>query len=249
MTKNHMQEEKQEEKLLEQERIAELKKKKREMQEELDELKGNTTKGKGICVLVFFITFAMLLGGFAGAVKLNLGGVAESVIAPIFGDVPVLRSILPKDLQRKTAAELAADQATADMQATADAQEATDTQTATAQGADAQTAMTQGADTQTATAQGVATQGTDTQGVTTQGAEAQAAADQAAADAQALQDYVDTYSKMKPKDAANVFDNMMPDQEDLVVKILKNMTSSQRAAILSKMNVTNAAELTVRMEQ
>lgn len=247
MTKNHMQEEKQEEKLLEQERIAELKKKKREMQEELDELKGNTTKGKGICVLVFFITFAMLLGGFAGAVKLNLGGVAESVMAPIFGDVPVLRSILPKDLQRKTAAELAADQAAADMQATADAQASTDTQTSSVQSTvDNQgTTDVQGTEAQATTAQGAATQGTDAQAA----AEAQAAADQAAADAQALQDYVDTYSKMKPKDAANVFDNMMPDQEDLVVKILKNMTSSQRAAILSKMNVTNAAELTVRMEQ
>ena len=78
--------------------------------------------------------------------------------------------------------------------------------------------------------------------------EAQAAADseaaaQAAADSEAaLKDYVDTYASMKPKDAAKVFDSMMPDQTDLVVKI-------QRSAILAKMTVTNSVDLTVKMDE
>lgn len=38
----------------EEEKIAELKKKRREMKEELDELKGNTKEGKALCVIVFF---------------------------------------------------------------------------------------------------------------------------------------------------------------------------------------------------
>lgn len=54
---------------------------------------------------------------------------------------------------------------------------------------------------------------------------------------------------MKPRDAAKVFDSMMPDQEDLVVRILENLTPAQRAAILSKMSVTNAAALTEKMQQ
>ena len=81
-------------------------------------------------------------------------------------------------------------------------------------------------------------------------AEAEAAAEAAAAEeAKALQDYVDTYSAMKPKDAAKVFDSMIPAQENLVVRILENLTPNQRAAILSKMSVANAASLTEKMKQ
>lgn len=65
----------------------------------------------------------------------------------------------------------------------------------------------------------------------------------------ALQDYVDTYSSMKPQDAAKVFDSMMPDQSDLIVKILQKLTVRQRANILSQMSVENAAALTVQMEK
>lgn len=85
-------------------------------------------------------------------VKLDIGGVASEVLAPVIADVPVLRSILPAELRKKNASELAAEQ------------------------------------------------------------KQQEAA--AAEEAKALQDYVDTYSAMKPKDAAKVFDSMMPDQED-----------------------------------
>ena len=85
--------------------------------------------------------------------------------------------------------------------------------------------------------------------------EAQAAADseaaaQAAADSEAaLKDYVDTYASMKPKEAAKGFDSMMPDQTDLVVKILEQMTPDQRSAILAKMTVTNSVDLTVKMDE
>ena len=65
----------------------------------------------------------------------------------------------------------------------------------------------------------------------------------------ALQDYVKTYSSMRPSSAAQVFDGMMPDQKHLIVKILKNMSASQRSAILASMNVQNASDITVEMNK
>lgn len=51
------------------------------------------------------------------------------------------------------------------------------------------------------------------------------------------------------KDAAGMFDSMMPDQKQLVVKILQNMTAAQRSAILPKMNVQNASDITIEMDK
>ncbi len=58
-----------------------------------------------------------------------------------------------------------------------------------------------------------------------------------------------TYSSMRPSSAAQVFDGMMPDQKHLIVKILKNMSASQRSAILASMNVQNASDITVEMNK
>lgn len=121
-----------------------------------------------MCVLVFLAVVLVLLGIFTAMVKLDVGGIASETLAPAIGEVPVLRSILPADLQRQTPAE--------------------------------------------------------------QSAAAQAAADSEAA----LKDYVDTYSSMKAKDAAKVFDSMMPDQTDLVVKILEQMKERKRKDGLTK---------------
>lgn len=211
------------------------------MEEELDEMQGRTLKGKVICVLVFLLTLVVLMGLLVGITKLDIGGISSQTLAPVIGDVPVLRSVLPKDLQQKTPKELQAEadaaQAAADAQAEADAQAQADAQAE----ADAQKAADEQAQAQ-ADAEAQAQAEAD--------AEAQAEADaQAQADAEAaLQDYVDTYSAMKPKDAASVFDSMMPDQEDLIVKILEKLTPDQRAAILSKMSVANAAALTTKMD-
>ena len=197
------------------EKIKELAEKKKEMQQELDELKGKTARGKAVCALVFFVLTALLLGIFMGMVKLDTGGVASEVLAPVIADVPVLRNVLPVELQKKNASELAAEQKQ--------------------QAAAAAAASEQAAKEEAAAEAAVATE---------------AAAEEAAAEeAKALQDYVDTYSAMKPKDAAKVFDSMMTDQKDLVVRILENLTSDQRAAILSKMSVANAAILTEKMRQ
>ena len=298
------------------------------MQDQLDELNGDTGKSKAACVLVFLLVLAALMGTFTGMVKADVGGVASNLLAPAIGNVPVLKNILPKDLQAADPAQTAdavdstqtADTQTADTQnaagavdptqaadtqttagvadptQTADAQNAAGaadptqtadaqtaagvvdpTQTASAQNAagtqsttdPAQTAGTQGTTdpTQTAgTQNAVGTSTTDpTQTAGTQnvagtsttdptqaaGAQGTGATDptQQDTEAAALADYVKTYSDMKPKDAASVFDGMMPDQMKLVVKILKNMSAEQRSAIISKMNVQNASDITVEMNK
>ena len=62
-----------------------------------------------------------------------------------------------------------------------------------------------------------------------------------------IEDYVKTYSTMKPKEAAAIFDTMTDDLE-LVADILLNMSTKARADILGKMDSENAAKLTAIME-
>lgn len=62
-----------------------------------------------------------------------------------------------------------------------------------------------------------------------------------------VQEYAKTYSSMKPKEAAAIFDTMTNDY-DLVADILLNMDAQSRADILGKMNAKNAAALTEIME-
>ena len=217
------------------EKIKELAKKKREMQEEIDELKGNTVKGEIVCALVFLMMIGLSTGTFAGMVKMNIGGVASEVLAPVIADVPVLRNILPVEMQKKTASELAAEQKQQEAEAQAEQaaeEEAAEEAAQQAAAEEAEAQAEQAAEEEAAEAEATA-------------AEAEAAAEEA----KALQDYVDTYLAMKPKDAAKVFDSMIPAQENLVVRILENLTPNQRAAILSKMSVANAASLTEKMKQ
>ena len=62
-----------------------------------------------------------------------------------------------------------------------------------------------------------------------------------------VQDYAKTYSTMKAKEAAAIFDTMTNDFE-LVADILQNMSTKARADILGKMTPENAAKLTAIME-
>ena len=62
-----------------------------------------------------------------------------------------------------------------------------------------------------------------------------------------VKDYADTYSKMKPKEAAAIFDTMT-DNLGLVADIMNNMGTEERGKILGKMDATTAAKLTEIME-
>ncbi len=59
--------------------------------------------------------------------------------------------------------------------------------------------------------------------------------------------YVNTYSSMKPKEAAAIFDTMT-DNMSLVRRILEKMSAENRADILAAMNQENAARLTEMLE-
>lgn len=62
-----------------------------------------------------------------------------------------------------------------------------------------------------------------------------------------VKEYVKTYSSMKPKEAAAIFDTMTDDLQ-LVADILENMGTSSRSAILGKMDPDIAAKITAIME-
>lgn len=62
-----------------------------------------------------------------------------------------------------------------------------------------------------------------------------------------IANYVNTYSSMKPKEAAAIFDTMT-DNLRLVADILNNMDSQSRADILGKMTADTAAKVTEIME-
>ncbi len=70
--------------------------------------------------------------------------------------------------------------------------------------------------------------------------------EQSAVDSE-LEDYIKTYSNMKPKEAAAIF-NTMTDDLDLVADILINMDAQSRANILGKMDSETAAKVTEIME-
>lgn len=69
---------------------------------------------------------------------------------------------------------------------------------------------------------------------------------QEAADSK-VQEYAQTYSEMKPKQAAKVFEEMT-DNLDLVAKILNAMSVDDRAAIMGVMDSAVAARLTKMMD-
>lgn len=64
---------------------------------------------------------------------------------------------------------------------------------------------------------------------------------------QEVEDYVKTYSSMKPKEAAAIFDTMTDDLK-LVADILMSMDAQARADILGKMSSETAAKVTEIME-
>ncbi len=71
-------------------------------------------------------------------------------------------------------------------------------------------------------------------------------AQQQAVDAE-LEEYVKTYSQMKPKEAAAIFNTMTNDLQ-LVADILTNMDAQSRANILGKMDSETAAKVTEIMQ-
>lgn len=62
-----------------------------------------------------------------------------------------------------------------------------------------------------------------------------------------VKEYAETYTQMKPKEAAGIFESMT-DNLDLVAKILMTMNSQQRGEIMGQMDPEIAAKLTKIMD-
>ena len=62
-----------------------------------------------------------------------------------------------------------------------------------------------------------------------------------------VKEYAATYTQMKPKEAAGIFESMT-DNLDLVAKILMTMNSQQRGEIMGQMDPEIAAKLTKIMD-
>lgn len=215
------------------ERIQQLQQQRKEMNKELDALRGKTTKGKCLAILSFVGIMAILFGAFVFLVKRDVGGVAKNVLAPAIADVPVARNILPHKMQRKNAREIAADRK-AKAAAKKAAQSKKKQQKAAAAAAKASAAA-------------VAKAQASAAAVARKQARAQAKATAVARKQAKLQDYVDTYSSMDPAQAAQIFDGMMAGDAKLVARILKNMQVKKRSQIIANMNVLSAAQVTKLM--
>lgn len=63
-----------------------------------------------------------------------------------------------------------------------------------------------------------------------------------------LEEYIATYSNMKPKSAAAIFDTMMGDESRLVADILEALDAQARADIMAAMSAENAAKITAILE-
>ena len=224
----------------------------KQLKGQLDELEGNSKGGKAVCALVFLLILLLSMGAIGICAKLDVGGLASNVLAPIISDVPGIRNILPKDLQQKSLDELIAeDQITQQAQIAADEAAKAEAE-AQKMSEEAAIQQSQAAAEEAAKADAEAQSQAEAAAIQqSQEAEkaAQAQADAKAAEEAALADYVDTYSQMQPKDAATIFDSMMQDKSNLVVKILSNMPSDKRAAILSCMDIDNVARITVLMDK
>ena len=59
-----------------------------------------------------------------------------------------------------------------------------------------------------------------------------------------IESLVKTYSAMKPKDAASIFNTL---DMDILIEIIEKMTPKKAADVLSKMNTSNANQITVEL--
>lgn len=59
-----------------------------------------------------------------------------------------------------------------------------------------------------------------------------------------LNSLVKIYSAMKPKEAAQIFNSL---EEDVLISIVENMKEKKMGAILAKMNINKAKQLTVKL--
>ncbi len=240
------------------------------------ELEEETSLGSKIAVFfVTLIIFIIWLAIIVLLIKWDVGGFGSGVLGPVLKDVPYVNKILPDSVTEEMSTEDDA-YAFASMEDAVNRIKELETQLAQAQNtstADAeQIAQLQGQAAELAQyKQEEATFEAEKQAFYEEVVFGESAppieeymafyesidpanaeiiyrqvVEQSAVDSE-LEDYIKTYSNMKPKEAAAIF-NTMTDDLDLVADILINMDAQSRANILGKMDSETAAKVTEIME-
>ena len=180
----------------------------------------DSVSSKIVMVLVTILIIAIWLGIFAVFVKADVGGFGSTVLAPALKDVPVLSKILP-DSGNITASE--------------------STETAGYTNLDDAVSRIKELEKQLDDANSK-NQADDQVDPANAEILYKQVCEQLEQDDE-IKDYAQTYSKMKPKEAAAIFDSMT-DNLSLVAKILNAMDAQSRGNILGKMDSATAAKVT-----
>ncbi|MBP3488294.1 MAG: hypothetical protein J6K53_07850 [Roseburia sp.] len=256
-------------------RRKEAKRKAKEQREELDMDEETTTGGKIAVFFVTLIIILIWLAIVVLLIKWDVGGFGSTVLAPVLKDVPYVNRILPESEQEELSTEDAA-YAYATMEDAINQIKSLEVQLAEAQNTtNANAEYIAQLESQAAELAQYKQEEADFEAekqkfyqevvfsdsapdieeykqyyesIDPANAEIiyRQVVEQTAVDDK-MEDYVTTYSSMKPKEAAAIFDTMTDDL-DLVAEILENMDAQSRANILGKMNADTAARVTAIME-
>ena len=253
-----------------------LEKKKRK-QKNPDDLDGDeeTVGGKILVFFVTIIIILIWLAIFAMLIKLDVGGFGSGVLAPVIKDVPYLNKILPDSVTEEVSTEdsqyaytnlddainrikeLEIELADAQNSANSDAdyiaqleEKAKELDTYKQNEADFEQEKEKWYEDVVFSedAPDISNYKEYYESIDVANAEVlyKQVVEQTLTDEQ-MDDYVKTYSSMKPKEAAAIFDTMT-DNLQLVADILSNMDTQSRGDILGKMNSDTAAKVTEIME-
>ena len=233
--------------------------KRKKKQKNPDDLDGDeeTVGGK---ILVFFVTIIIILiwlAIFAMLIKLDVGGFGSGVLAPVIKDVPYLNKILPDSVTEEVSTEDSQyaytnlDDAINRIKELAQLEEkAKELDTYKQNEADFEQEKEKWYEDVVFSedAPDISNYKEYYESIDAANAEVlyKQVVEQTLTDEQ-MDDYVKTYSSMKPKEAAAIFDTMT-DNLQLVADILSNMDTQSRGDILGKMNSDTAAKVTEIME-
>jgi flagellar motility protein MotE (MotC chaperone) len=231
---------------------------------ELDDEEGN---GGGFLTFITTILFvAVWLAVIVVVIKMDVGGFGSGVLAPIIEDIPVIRNILPSDLIRDTEktdvdvtalkaqiAELEQQLQVAQSAAGAETELITNLQAEVERLKQFEDKQVEFERIQKSFYEEViyAENGPGADAFRSYYEEmnpelAESLYKQVVVESQAdakVQDYVKTFSSMKPAQAAAIFESMTDDM-NLIAKILTAMTPDQRGDILGAMDPEIAARIT-----
>lgn len=243
----------------------------KQLQEEMPEEEAGGSRLAVIAVTIGFIV--IWLGILALVIKADIGGFGSTVLQPILKDVPIINKILPEGTEESTVdaqypyttlddaiariKELELQLSDAQSQTNASSDNVTQLQEEVARLKEFEEKQSAFEEEKTKfykevvfneNAPDISEYKAYYESIDPANAEIlyKQVIEQEQADAQ-IQDYVNTYAQMKPKQAAAIMEKMT-DNLNLVAKILKNMDVAARGAILGNMDSEIAARITKIME-